>query len=394
MQIINDLLVSSSEVEILSELENSIKQTLDANFKLKDGGILDNILKILISDEIRFQENIEYFSKQFNPETAESIWQDVLYERLGIERLPNEYAQLTKEIIGTPNSEIKQNTILIRSDLSGKEFTNKYKFTINSNGYAAVEFIATSTKISEIDENETFKIVKAPASVNKFSENPAKNIILGRERELDENFKIRFRNSKSYNSKATSRANISNLSKYLPDSSYISIKDKNEDRLMDPNTVLITAKHTTTDRNFAEAIFNTFGCGIKFLGTTSVILKDVNGKNVTVKFNNATEIPIYIDATVKIKDSQFEEIVINSIKENILSYLNNRKFGLGGTIYATELAIPILKHTLGVESIENIKIKATPSGEYTSIIQLNNDEIAAFNIERITVTKENNNETN
>ena len=80
---------------------------------------MGNILEIVKDREGSIQDNLEYFSKQFNPETAQNIWQDALYERIGVFRLAQTYTRFSKEISGTPNSVIEKSSILIRNALDG-----------------------------------------------------------------------------------------------------------------------------------------------------------------------------------------------------------------------------------------------------------------------------------
>ena len=392
MEIEDNKLITKTYSEILSEITNLFKEEYGLNFQVKEGGILGSILGIVKDREGDIQDNLEYFSKQFNPETAQNTWQDALYERLGVSRLEKTYTRFSKEITGTPNSVIKKNSILIRSASGDNEFSNANEIKISSTGKAIVEFIAQIAGEICIDENDTFKIVRAPAAFADFTNSSIKNIKTGRDKENDDKYRVRFRNSKALNSRATARANLSNLIQYVDDISHISILDKNDDVNRDANTIEITAKHNTSDADFAKAILETFGCGIKFIGTTTVDLKDIKGNSVQVKFNNAKEIPINIAIEIANLEGQDSEDVILKIKESILNYINSRVFGLGSVIYATELIVPIVKNLKNAVAVNELKIQRAADEEYFDIITLNDDEIPIFSQDSFDITEGTENE--
>ena len=392
MEIADNKLITKTVSEILSEIKKFFQEEYGENFQVKDGGILGNILEIVKDREGSIQDNLEYFSKQFNPETAQNIWQDALYERIGVFRLAQTYTRFSKEISGTPNSVIEKSSILIRNALDGNEFTNADDIKINGTGKAVAEFIAQKAGEINVVENDTFKIVRAPVTFTDFTNSLIKNIRIGRDKESDDKYRVRFRNSKAINSKATARANLSNLIQYVDDISYISILDKNDDVNRDADTIEITVKHNTSDTDFAKAILETFGCGIKFIGTSTVNLKDIKGNSVQVKFNNASEVPINIFIGITTLEEQNCEDVISQIKETVLNYINGRVFGLGSVVYATELIVPIVKNLKDIVAVNELKIKRAADEEYFDIITLNDDEIPIFPQNQIFITEETENE--
>ena len=394
MKITKDKIITETSAEILTNIETELNSKYNKNFKIKSGGILDNILQVLTETETSFQDNLVYFTKQFNPETCESIWQDALQERLGVSRLEETSTTFTKEVKGTPNSKISQGAILIRSEKTAKEFTNSSDFTTDEKGNALVQFTAVSAGEITIEENETFKIIRAPSYVEELSNTLMETFSAGRSRETDDVYRIRFANSKAQNSQATARANISNLGKYVNDAAFLSIHDKNTDLSMDANCVRIIVKHNTTDQVFAQAILDTFGCGIQFIGSTSVTVKDSKNKNVHIKFSKAVNVPIEISAKVKITDGEYEDNVIKIAKEKIIEYIDNRIYGLGNIIYATELILPLLTSNIGIDAVEEIKIKRIEDEKYTDIISLEEDEAPEFTLNQIYIEKEAGSESN
>lgn len=388
MEITKDKIITETAAEILSDIEASLNNKLSKTFKIKSGGVLENIFQVLSETELNFQSNLEYITKQFNPDTCESIWMDALHERLGVKRLEETATTFLKEVKGLPHSNISKNSILIRSELTNNEFTNSNDFTTDENGVGLTSFISTTAGDIKIEATDTFKIVRAPSSIEEILDTLAETVSVGRDRESDDNYRIRFFNSKALNSQATARANISNLGKYLNDNAFLNIIDKNTDISMEANCVKIIVKHNTTDSMFAQAILDTFGSGIKFIGSTSVTVKDIKGENVLIKFCKAVDVSIEISAKVRITDGEYEENVKKNAKEKIMEYINSRIYGLGDIIYATELIIPMLTANIGIEAVEEIKIRRTGQSEYIDILTLLEDEVPEFNLNQIYIEKE------
>ena len=152
---------------------------------------------------------------------------------------------------------------------------------------------------------------------------------------------------------------------------------------MNPYFVKIVAKPNTTDEVFAQAILDTFGAGIIFQGNTSIILKDSLNNDVTVKYQKADVIPVYLKIKILSKSGFSEESLFDGIKSAVTNYFQKRDFGLGATIYATEFIIPTLG-VEGVEAVSEISVKRESGGNYTDIVNLAYDEVPQINESQIT----------
>ncbi|MBR6099071.1 baseplate J/gp47 family protein [bacterium] len=387
MEIINNDIISDSAEDITEALKAELKNEFGSELQIKDSGILGSLLNLAAEIEDNYSNILEYFTEQFNPETAESVWQDAIYERLGVSRLKESYTSFSKEVEGTPNCTIKAKSILIRSASDGYEFTNLSEQITDNRGICAVEFTALKPGKITVKSDEDFAIVKIPAAVNKLCDTPVITLKFGKEKESDNHYKIRFRNSKAIKSKAAHRAVISSLCQYTDDIKFLKIIDRNTNSETDAGCVEIYVKHNTTDSVFAQAVMDTFGCGIKFLGADSVTVKDVKGVKVDVKFTNAEEVPICVKISMTIESGEHRQTVINRNEESILNYVKQRVFGLGSSVYATEF-IPCILDTEGSVSIEEIKIKRFGDAEYTDILHLNNAEIPVFKAENIYINRQ------
>lgn len=370
--------------DILDAYEIQLQSKYGSDFYIKPEGVIDNIVSSAGFMEMSLQEQIAFLGKQFDPETAEDSWQDALYERIGVYRLEAEATVFTKKLLGTPGYTAEAESVTIRLESSGDEFVNTKAFTLEEDGSAAVQFKCVITGDINVNENDSFSIVEAPNEITEICAESAHDIATGRDRETDSEYRVRFKNSKAQNAKATRNANEANLLRYVDNIAYLKIIDKKNDNSFEAGTLQIIAKHNTTDEIFAQAVFETVADGIDLLGDTSKIVKDNSGEDVLITFKKAAEPEIYITGTLKIRNGYYPNTVIAAAKQNILKYIQTRVFGLGAIIYATEFIIPILQ-TDGVEAVLSVEIKNGDEGGFVDSIQLERDEAPAFGLDRVTL---------
>lgn len=385
MQIDNQGITLDTIQDVIAADETQLQSIYGADFYIKPEGVIDNIFASAAFMEMDIQDQLAFLVKQFDPETAEGIWQDALYERIGVERLAAEPTRFDLRVVGTNGFSGVAGDITIRSDLTNEEFTNTADYTIDTNG-ATLTFECVVPGATVVQAAETFKIVEAPNDVTGLATSGNTSIDIGRDRETDDEFRARFRQSKAIDSKATRNANYANLLKYVDNENYLNIYDKKNDNTMTAGTIEIVAKHNTSDAIFADAIFNTVADGIDFIGNTSVTLQDASGEDVVIKFNNATETLIVFNITANIKTGYVQQTVFDNAKQTIINYVNNTHiFGLGSKIFATEFIVPLL-NTEGMAAVTDIEIKKTGDADYTDILTLTKYQIPTFDISNITIT--------
>ena len=386
MKINDNEIVITTKQEILDELKTSLEDLYGASFYIKSGGVIDGFVNTVSDMEFDLQDNFLEIIKNYNPEDAVGIWQDALYERIGVKRLGPKKTVFTIGVLTEGKTSIKSGEIRIQGNNREKEFANMSDFTANSNGYTYVDFVAVEYGDVDVDSNDNFSVISAPISVLDVDNTSIRDIQIGKDRESDDDFRIRFRQSKAINASATRYANVSNLSKFVDSDNHLNIIDKKSDNTYSPMEVKIVANPTVTDNIFAEAVFATVGAGIKMLGDTEIIIKDLSGRNVKVKFQKAKDINIESFIELNLAVGFNAEDVYEKLKENIISYAAQKDFGLGSIVYANEFVIPSLQ-TDGVNMVNNIKIKRVSDINWTDIIHSDYDEIPVFSYSNITITE-------
>ena len=363
--------------ELLEEFEEQLSSTFGSNFKIKAEGAVDNIAISNSRLYIRLQEQIAFLAQQFDPETACGIWQDALYERIGLSRTEAQYTVFTRKVIGEADTACDAESVLIRSSSDKYEYTNISEFTFDENGEALVDFQCLSSGAIEVQEDDEFIIVSAPDQVQDTEAADDMQLSVGCDLETDEEFRERYQNSKALNAAATREANTANLSEYVDDPSYLKVLDIKVDDEIPAGSLKIIAYHNTTDSIFAEAIYNTVAAGINLLGDTSVTICDSEGESVTINFQNAEEVEISIQIELEISSGYYTNSVSETVKEALLEYINTKTFGLGATIYAMKL-IPAIIECNGIENVVSIKVKSAADEDYSDSVELTVEQVPIF----------------
>ena len=367
---------------VLDELEEELRGTYGQDFYIAPEGVIDNLATVNAYLKMRLEEQIALLAKQFDPETTQHDWQDALYERIGVTRLLSQKSTFVLKLQGAANLVCNARSMTIRSKSDNNEFENISEFTTDENGVALVDFQCVIDGAIEVKSTDEFLIVTAPDGITSVAQADDLQFSIGRERESDNEFRIRFRNSKALNAKATRNANLANLSKYVDNIAFLKIVDKKSDENFVAGTVKIIAYHNTTDNIFAEAIFNTIADGIELIGDTEITVRDTSDEPVVIRFQNAEEIELSITADVKVRSGYYANTVFNKAKENILKYIEERVFGLESIVYATEFIIPILE-TEGVEAVQSIKVKRNNiDQEFKDNVALTREQVPIFATER------------
>ena len=201
--------------EVLDSLESELQKKYSDSFYIKPEGVIDNIAVSQGYLDIKLQQQLAFLASQFDPESVEGIWQDALYERIGVTRLEAQKSTFVLKVQGAANLVCSAGSITIRSQSDNNEFENISDFTTDDDGVALVDFQCVIDGAIEVKSTDEFLIVTAPDGITSVSQADDLQFSIGRERESDNEFRIRFRNSKALNAKATRNACLANLSKYV-----------------------------------------------------------------------------------------------------------------------------------------------------------------------------------
>ena len=373
--------------DILSAFETFLRGKYGDDFYIEAKSVIANIFTTVAFQEMNLQEQIAYLIKQSDPEQAEGDFQDALYERLLVYREKGSKTVAERTILGIAGLSVDAGSMTIRNKATLDEFVNKDTVIIGEDGKVVADFECVLFGPIELPENAEIEVLSMPIGVSGIETGENPKVDLGRNRETDEEYRVKYKKEKSKNAKATRNANYSNLGKYVDEPSYLNIIDKKNDNTMNVGEVKIVANHNTTDTIFANAIFETVADGINTVGTSTMTVKDNAGEDVTINWINASFTQISINADLKIKTGFLFTSVVNAVKDAILEYIqNNRVYGLGETVYANEFIIPAYKVD-GVENITNLQVGVYGSMTMGDSQKIIDTSLAMFNADWITLNE-------
>lgn len=372
--------------DILSAFETFLRDKYDDDFYIQAKSVISNIFTTVAFQEMSLQEQIAFLIKQFDPEQAEDEFQDALYERLLVYRIKAEKTVVERTIVGAAGLSVAAGEVSFRNKATLDEFVNKDTVTIGEDGSVVADFECVLFGAIDLPKNAEIEVLSMPIGVTGIETGEEPKIDMGRARETNEEYRVRFRKEKSRNAKATRNANYTNLGKYVDDMSYLNIVDKKNDNTMNAGEVKIIVNHNTTDTTFANAIFNTIADGIDTIGTTSVTVKDDANEDVQINWINASFTQIAIEGNLKIKSGFFYQSVANAVKSSILEYVQKRIYGLGQTVYANEFIIPAYE-VEGVENLTNLQVGIYGSGSMSDSQTVIDTSLAMFNTDWITLNE-------
>lgn len=164
----------------------------------------------------------------------------------------------------------------------------------------------------------------------------------GSTEETDEELRERFRLSKAIRANNMAEALYSQLLE-LEEVSYARIYENMTDsadiRGLPPHSFMAIVKGGT-DTDIGEAVWNNKPLGIGSEGNTSVVIRDSQNLERTVKFSRPTEIPIYVNITVEKVGNTFPTNGVDQIRQAVVDFINSNA-GFGEEIIYTRMFTPI-----------------------------------------------------
>lgn len=172
----------------------------------------------------------------------------------------------------------------------------------------------------------------------------------------------------------------------LEDVSYVSVYENMTDatdiRNLPPHSFMAIIRGGV-DTNIGEIIWKNKPLGISSEGNTSVVVRDSQNLERTVKFSRATEVPIYVSVTVKKVGNTFPNDGAEQIRQAIVEFLNTGA-SFGQEIIYTRLFTPI--NSVPGHQVDDLKIGKSSATIGTSNLIMSWEEFPTALPENIEVT--------
>lgn len=366
---------------------NDENATLNTSSESPAGQIIDSLAVLVTAKDSEFLN----LANQFNPATADGIFQDALGAIYFLTRKTATSTVVSCTCSGLPGTVIPAGSIIQTTD--GVKLASLGAATIGVGGTVSVEFAAQEPGAIEIGAGTCEKIVTVIAGWDTVTNTAAGlpgSLIEGRA-----DFEKRRFNSVAANAHGSAAAVQGSVYEVDGVLDCLVLENKTNSIVtkkgvtLYPHSVAICV-YGGADADIAETIYNKLdaGCGVN--GNTDISYTSPDGVVNNYKIVRPTPTPVYISVTIT-RTTQTTATVAQDIKNAILSDANgndvnsgNTRCGLGQTIYASRFTVAIVK-TAGVNDLESVYIglSASPTG---NSITLDADEEPIFSADNIEVT--------
>ena len=207
----------------------------------------------------------------------------------------------------------------------------------------------------------------------------------GSTQESDEELRERFRISKAVRANNLAEALYSQLLE-LEDVSFVRIYENMTDvtdlKGLPPHSFMAIVRGGANS-DIGEVVWNNKPLGIASEGNTTVTIRDSQNLERNVKFSRATEVPIYVNVTVKKVGNTFPNDGAEQIRQALVNYINDGAV-FGEEIIYTRMFTPI--NSVPGHQVDVLEIGKTLGTMGTSNIVLNWDEFPIGLPENINIT--------
>ena len=231
-------------------------------------------------------------------------------------------------------------------------------------------------------------LVSGLDSVNNLAEGT-----IGRNRETDEELRIRRRSNLGGLGKGTEEAIRHNIMQYVPNVTAVTLFSNRTDAV-DSSGRLPHSFETIvaggTDDDVAKMIWDCMPAGIQPVGNKTVVIQDSTGRNQTIQFSRPSNIYIWLQISLTLySEEKFPVDGVQQVKNNIIAY-SLSEYQAGVDVIFQRLLSPVYA-VPGIGSADILTGKSdslsTPPASYSrSNIAIASNEIAVFNANIIAIS--------
>lgn len=343
--------------------------TLNTSSESPAGQIIDSLSVLVTGKDSEFLN----LANQFNPLTADGIFQDALGAIYFLTRKVATSTVVSCTCTGLPGTTIPAGSIIQTTD--GVKLASVGAATIGANGTVEVEFAAQESGAIDIGAGTCTKIITVIAgwdTVNNVAAGVPGNLIEGRA-----DFEKRRFNSVAANAHGSAAALQGAVYQVENVLDCLVLENKTDSTVTKQGVSLISHSvavcvYGGEDEDIAETIYNKLDAGCGTNGETSISYTSPDGVVNTYNIVRPIPTPVYLSVTIN-KTSQTPATVTQDIKNAIINDANgqdensgNTRCGIGQTIYASRFTVAIVK-TAGVNDLESVYIGLTASPAGNSV---------------------------
>lgn len=342
------------------------------------GQLIDSQTQAIVDKD----NEVLFLGNQFNPLTAEGIWQDALAKIYFLTRKIEQQSECLCQCTGLYGTVIPAGAV-IKSTSDETEWMCAANATIAPDGKAQARFVSRDGGAIEAPAHTLTQIVTVvPGWDTVDNEVPA---TIGRIEETQAEFEQRRFNSVAKNARGSLAAIYGALADIegvidcvvLENTTNETVTEKGVDI---PGHSIYVSIVGGTDAAIAETIYRKKDAGCGTEGNTAVTFQDetIPGKPIyTYKIERPDPLQFGIKVTIATTDqtpADIEERIKDALIEdfNGLGAHGALRVGIGQDVYASRFYCPVL--TAGVQNLVSIEISAPAAGTWTESVTIRADQ--------------------
>ncbi len=385
--------------EVVKDYLQAFGKDLSTSSQSPQGQLIDSQTAHIATKNIEILK----LSQQFNPLTAEGVWQDALASIYFLKRkeaLPTRVECICKGLEGTviPKGALisfEENTQSITQNSQKVYFASEEELIISSNGEVSGYFQAEQAGPIEVNKNSLQKIVSL---VNGWDSVDNPNIgIIGRNEESQQEFERRRYLSVSKNAHGTAASVYASLAN-LPDVLDVAVLENRtnnnlEDKgvIIEPHSIFISILGGD-ESLIAKTIYEKLSAGCGTSGNEEIIHIDKEFHNAV--YNYKITRPSYLDVFIRVSINLHAETP-STIIEDLQRVIYNNFYALedssmlqpvkmASTLYSSRFYQSILQ--AGVEELLSVKLSLNPNDEFRDDIFIAADKFPQLSLENIFIS--------
>lgn len=371
--------------------KNALGQDLNTDASSPQGQLITSQAAMVATKNAE----VLYLSNQFNPFTAEGIWQDALGYIYFLQRkvaTPTIVTCTCKGLAGTtiPSGALVENTEGIRFYASGD-------ISIPVGGEIEGTFICESDEAISVAANTVTKIITVVAGWDTVDNEEAG--VTGTTLESQGEFEKRRYESVAVNSHGSVVSLYGALASIESVIDCVVLENTTSEAITDWGVTIdghsvACCVYGGEDADIAEAIYNKKSMGTGTSGTSEIthIATDYFGAQYTYNITRPDETPVYLQVTIrKTADTSltYEDDIKNAILADFVgdnTDSNNTRVRMASTLYASRFSVAIIK-TADISDLVSITIKKD-GDTYANYVDIMADEEPILSADDISIIVE------
>lgn len=317
-----------NQAQLKEEIDQRQKELFGENVNLSSkspNGILSGILSWAFSIVWQVLERVY---KNGHVSEAEGVSLDYKTIEFNTSRNPEQYAEGTLTITGTPNHTILAGTRFEKEN--GTDYALKENTTLDSVGNGVGEIVSLSPGI--VGNAFVGEItVQSEPSADILTVTNEEDVTGGREKETDDELRSRLLKLGASNGSGTPNAILADVLAVVGvRAANITVNNKDVEVNGQPPHSNHVYALGGDGQAIAEALFKNY-VGLQFFGSDEYTVKDSGGNTHIIAYTQASAVDIYVNVTLT-TNSSFQASGVNQVKDAIVKLIGG--LATDGTMYS------------------------------------------------------------